>query len=102
MDNILAQQLIDRLLFLENEVKFLRGIHEFTLGRGTKSIKMGREGLWVGANTFAEVTTDPPAGTGIAIDGTFYGKNGASGSFASGDATPKTITVYRGLITSII
>lgn len=79
----------------------LLDLQEFELGRGTSAVKMSREGLWVGKNKYSEAATSTPAGTAISITGDFYPKNGVSGSFTANGGAP-TITVTRGIITSIV
>jgi len=91
-----------KLVTLSLPIVKLLDIQEFELGRSTSAIKMSKEGLWVGKNKYSEAATATPAGTAIAINGDFYPKNGVSGTFVDASGTPKTITVTRGIITSIV
>lgn len=75
-------------------------VDEFSLGMQNSCIKMNREGLWIGKRSFTEAASTPPAGTAIDINGDFHPKGGVSGSFVADGGAP-TITVTRGIITSI-
>lgn len=85
---------------------FLTSVKEFILGEEGTAIKMDRQGMWVGTNKFAEAIAPQVAlpngstSTAIAIDGTFYAKDGISGTFGTGLGGP-SITVQNGIITNI-
>lgn len=101
-----TQELLTRIEKLERSISLLSksfkflDIEELTVGRGDTSLKIGPEGIWLGKNKFTQATTGG-AGTAIAMNGDIYPKGGVSGSFISADGTPKTITVTRGIISSI-
>ena len=80
-------------LIIENSLRF---------GNGTgKTIRRDREGIWVGADTIAEITgTTPIPGTAITIDGLVYAKDGASGTFT--EYGGRQLVFVNGICTDII
>jgi len=98
MENQLENLTVKLSLGILDEVK------EFRLGVKDDSIKMDRQGLWVGKNTFSEAVNigiNGVDGGAIAIDGSFYPKGGVSGLFVISGGGP-AVTVTNGIITNIV
>lgn len=93
--------LMERVDILEKELLFLRRVKLFKFGLGDKSVNIDKNGLWIGKESFTEATTAPYPATSIDINGNIYPKGGVSGSFAGNGGSP-SVTVTRGIITSIV
>lgn len=88
-----------QLKSIEKSFMFLYNIKEMQAGVGDLSFRMDRNGLWLGKKLWADVSTGTPQGTGIGMDGTFYGKDGITGTITipSGGGS---FNVKNGLVTS--
>lgn len=80
-------------LVIENSLRFGNG--------AGRTIRMDREGLWIGADTLAEITTSLPPipATAILSDGTIYAKDGDSGTFT--EYGGGQLTFVNGICTNI-
>ena len=85
---------------MENKFAFLYNIKELRAGAGDLSFRLDRNGLWLGKELWTDIVTGVPTGTGIGMDGTFYGKGGVSGTVIIPD-TGGSFTVQNGLVTSL-
>lgn len=85
---------------MENKFAFLYNIKELRAGAGDLSFRLDRNGLWLGKELWVDIITGTPLGTGIGMDGTFYGKDGVTGTVSIPDAGG-SFTVKNGLVTSL-
>lgn len=90
----------EQIRALENNVSFLYNLKEIKCGDGDLSFRLDKNGLWLGKRLWADVSSGVPEGTGIGMDGTFYGKGGVTGvvSIPEGGGS---FSVQNGLVTSL-
>lgn len=85
---------------MENRFSFIYNIKEMRAGSGNIAFRLDRNGLWLGKELWSQISSGVPQGTGIGMDGTFYGKDGVTGTVSIPDAGG-SFTVKNGLVTSL-
>lgn len=85
---------------LSNQMSFLYNIKEMKAGSGDKGMYFDRNGFWIGKEHWEDISTGVPEGTGIGVDGTFYGKDGITGTVSIPEGGG-SFTVKNGLVTSL-
>lgn len=90
----------DQIRKLENNFSFLYNVKEIQVGDGNVSFRLDKNGLWLGSKLWLDIISGIPQGTGIAMDGTFYGKGGVTGVVSIPD-TGGSFSVKNGLVTSL-
>lgn len=93
-------KLQEQIRKLENSFSFLYNVKELQVGDGNISFRLDKNGLWLGRKLWLDIITGTPQGTGIGMDGTFYGKDGVTGTVSIPDAGG-SFTVKNGLVTSL-
>lgn len=82
---------------VENNMIFLYNVKEIQAGSGDTAFRLDKNGAWWGKKLWADVSSGVPQGTGIGMDGTFYGKDGRTGTISIG-AGGGSFNVKNGLV----
>lgn len=95
------RDLQSQLQLVKEKFMFLRDIQTIEMGNVLSTgsgFRADLQGFWWGAQKFTDISADTTKGTAIGMDGSFYPKDGVSGTI---DNT-KTATVTDGIITNIV